>query len=112
MYIQRSKIDQLTKDMIRWRDKAHYNYNRANAVCEGYLEKAAETGGSRVDAEVRAAKDARYVKAVGNNQMYDRFATRDAAVLTALASMVSAGLLEVRDELAPEIRESLSKIGP
>src|SRR4051794_2945464 len=96
MFIRRDRIDKLARDMINWRDLAHENYTLAKDVQKGYLDQAKERGQSTIDAEARSSKDTRFVNAVANNQMYDRFATRDAAVLTALMSMATAGLLEVR----------------
>lgn len=97
MYIKRTKLDKLTRDMISWRDRAHDEYTLAKDVQRAYADRAKELGQSPIDAEARASKDSRFVNAVSNNQMYDRFATRDASVLTALASMVNAGLLDVVD---------------
>jgi hypothetical protein len=101
MFIKRNKIDKLASDMLNWRDLAHDSYVRAKEVQAAHTEDGARRGLSKVEAELRAAEDHRFKAAVSNNQMYDRFATRDAAVLSALASMHFAGLLEVRDELDP-----------
>ena len=97
MFIKQAKINKLMADMINWRDLAHENYTLAKDVQHAYVKQARDRTLSVVDAEARAAKDSRFVNAVSNNQMYDRFATRDAAVLTALASLVTAGLLEVAE---------------
>lgn len=101
MHIERAKIVSLITDMAKWRGLAYKNYQQALNVKDGYISKF-ESGAyssmtSASDAEARAASDTRFVNAIANNVMYDRFTTRDAAVLTALASLVTAGLLEVRD---------------
>jgi hypothetical protein len=97
MRIKRSKIDKLMRDMVAWRDHAHDNYLLAKDVQFSHSDHAKSRGLSKVEAELRAAKDPKFIAAVSNNQMYDRFATRDAAVLSALASMKTAGLLTVYD---------------
>lgn len=99
MFIKKSNLDLLIEDMLTWRIKAHTSYCKAKEVQAAYTDKY-ERGGykSRVDAEVHASRDNRFVVAVQNNQMYDRFATRDAAVLSAIASLTTAGLLTIRPE--------------
>jgi hypothetical protein len=97
MFIKRAKIDKLTENMITWRDMGHESYAFARDLEHSYIERAEQRGDSGAVGEIRAADDRRLTNAVANSQMYDRFATRDASVLAALASLVTAGLLEVRD---------------
>jgi|SRR5882757_6320425 len=113
MFIKRAKIDKLLVDMVEWRDLAHQNYRTALAIENSYIDKfksGVPTNMTSVsDAERKAAEDIRFVNAVANNQMYDRFATRDAAVLTALASLTAAGLLTVNAEPNNPLIEPLTK---
>jgi hypothetical protein len=97
LWIDKAKIDRLIKDMIRWRDSAHESYRTAIHVKDLYVDSAADRGISKAEAELRAVVHPEFVAAVANNRMYDRFTTRDAAVLSALASLSTAGLLEVRE---------------
>lgn len=100
-HIDRSIVDGLMADMIKWRGLAFKNYTLANNIVQSYRDKY-EQGGSRfaskVDAERSAASDIRYINAVASNQMYDRFAMRDAAVLSATLKMAELGLLRLKAE--------------
>jgi hypothetical protein len=99
-YIKRSVLDQLFLDMVRYRDKARAKSEYATAVSASYVAKY-ETGGSHYaskgDAELAASTDWRFLAAVADNQMYDRFATRDATVLAATLKMIEMDLLTLRD---------------
>lgn len=101
MFVRRSRIDGLMNDMVKHRDKAVENSEYAKRISRAYVERF-QTGGSRfsmkVDAERSAAEDARYKEAVEANQMYDRFAMRDAAVLSALLKMVDMGLIRIEED--------------
>jgi hypothetical protein len=96
-YIERALVDNLRDDMIKWRGLAYKNYMLAKEVQKVYLDKY-EAGGfaSKTDAERSAATDVRFTNAVANNQMYDRFTARDAAVLSALLKMVELGLMNIK----------------
>jgi hypothetical protein len=101
MFIQRSHVEQLIRDMLKHREKAVESSEYAKELTQAYAEKFASGKSrfvTRVDAERSAANDARWIGAVEDNKMYDRFATRDAAVLSALLAAESSGLLNIRDE--------------
>lgn len=100
-FIRRSVLDKLFQDMISHRDRAVKRSEDASNIVDAYVERFL-TGQSRfahrVDAERSAANDVRWQNAVADNQMYDRFATRDATVLTAVLKMIEMKLLDlVRD---------------
>ena len=100
-YIEASTVEALLKQTLTWRTKAHKAYLLAVQISDAYVAKW-ESGEytstvSRTDAQARASEDSRWQVAVSNNQMYDRFAQRDAAVLSAIANLVNANLLTVRD---------------
>lgn len=98
VWISKDRIDSLVRDTLVWRKMADENYNKAMAVKDAYVADRESRGDrSKVESELRAASDPRFVNAVANNQMYDRFTTRDATLLTALATLKTAGLLEVRE---------------
>lgn len=104
-YITKSLVDQMRDDMVKWRGLAHKNYVLAKDIQQAYLDKwesgTSTSMSSKTDAEARAANDNRFKVAVSNNQMYDRFTMRDAAVLSAILKMVELGLLQVRDVSRP-----------
>lgn len=122
-YVTEDAVQKLFQDMVNNRGKAVENSELATAVADLYIT-AYETGSSRytsrVDAELAASSDARFINAVANNQMYDRFATRDAAVLSTMLEMIKMDLLTLRvgsrDALGakkyPDPRESWTNTAP
>jgi hypothetical protein len=100
-FVRRTIIDRLFKDMVKNHDLAVKANDDANAVTQAYYAQFA-SGHSRFttrgDAKQTASADVRFLTAVSDNQMYDRFATRDAAVLSAVLKMVEMDLLTVKEE--------------
>jgi hypothetical protein len=101
MFVRKSKVMKMFTDMVRNRDKAIENNEYAKAVTQGYVDRF-ESGvsrfASRIDAERASVEDNRRVDAIANNQMYDRFAMRDAAALSALLKMTEMGLLSIVED--------------
>lgn len=100
-YVRHSVVQKLFQDMIDYRGKAVENNKLANAVTQSYVTRWSQGDSrfvSRVDAELASVGDVRFANAVANNQMYDRFATRDAAVLQAMLTMIDMDLLKLRDD--------------
>lgn len=104
MHVYRSSIQKLYTSMIFNRAKAVQNNQLAIDVTASYVEKF-EAGDSRwassVDAELASVSDQRRKVAIDNNQMYDRFAMRDAAVLSATLKMIEMDLVDLRTEVPP-----------
>lgn len=100
-FVRKAVVDKLFHDMVMYRGKAVEQNEYAKDIGDSYTDNF-KTGRSRLtsqaDADRATASDVRFSTAVGNNQMYDRFAMRDAAVLTALLKMVELGLLTIRDD--------------
>lgn len=101
MFVRRSVVQKLFQDMVDNRGKAVENSRRASEIVAGYVERFAAGDSrftSKVDAERSAANDIRWIKAVDSNQMYDRFAMRDAAVLSGMLKMVEMDLLTIKPD--------------
>jgi hypothetical protein len=99
-FVYRSYIASLANMMVEHHAKAALAANEANRIVATALDQyaAGEKYFSATDAEKAATSSLEWQVKVGANQMYDRWATRDASVLSALLQAVQMGFVDVKED--------------
>lgn len=110
--LRRTTINGMIDKMIDYSERAEIAKNEATAITDSYVRLVGKDTSPRhrystvSEAEIAASQDRQFKVKVASNQMYDRLATRQAAVLTAIVGLVQIDEIVVKDDIQEGARSA------